>query len=96
MEIMSIKTKKTTNTMKITKHQVFYALAFTLLVSSCDTPHTMAEHHYFYAESKLEDGDTATALKHARLSEEHARSCKRCDDLLPKASKLITTIESKQ
>lgn len=36
---------------------VFFAMSF----AACDTPRTMAWHHYGYAQSKLEEGDLGTA-----------------------------------
>ena len=35
---------------------VFFAMSF----AACDTPRTMAWHHYGYAQSKLEEGDLGT------------------------------------
>ncbi len=39
-------------------------LCLPVLFTACDTPKTMAWHHYYYAKKKLESGDPYAAKKY--------------------------------
>ncbi|MDO5447238.1 MAG: hypothetical protein Q4F34_05635, partial [Prevotellaceae bacterium] len=88
------------NTMK----NLLFTFMATIVIafSSCDTPHTMAWNHYYYAQSKFDEGDLETAERYAMDAKgkpeykENSSFATKVDDLLNAINQAYNAADAEQ